>query len=154
MRKILILHETPIFLNKYRIKNKVILLIFFAYTLTINSVSGQTDCVHFLRIAQEKCHSTFPQCSAKEIITKADEFLINPPNYRCQNSVGYLLKLSEFYLMAVSTPNCSSELALEAIDKAIELVKITGDIKPNTIKKGGEGASRLRALYDMKCNLF
>jgi len=120
----------------------------------MNFVNGQPNCVQLINSVQEKCRSSFPQCSAEEIIKKADEFSLNSADLRCQNTAANQLTLADFYLMAVSAPYCTSELALQALDKSIECVTKSGEIKPDLMESGGEGARRMLALYDVKSTVF
>lgn len=132
-------------------KNQYFTLLLFSliFSFSMGQYKDYT-CNSIVKDSQNKCMANYYCNTADSLISKADYYLENPPDARCLNHYSYFVLLSDFYLSAVNSRNCSQEQMFYSWDKAVELLLKAGEIKPEYLQKSGEGAQKLRSIYSDK----
>ncbi|MDD2981915.1 MAG: hypothetical protein PHQ74_00870 [Crocinitomicaceae bacterium] len=112
------------------------------------------NCNSIIKDAQKECIANYSCYTADSLISKADYYSQNPPDSRCLNHYSYFVLLSDFYLSAVNSRNCSQEQMFYSWDKAVELLLKAGEIKPEYLQKNSDGAQRLMYIYSSKSTYY
>lgn len=120
----------------------------------LSSVSGQVKCVGELREATDLCRTIGNTCTISAIVSQAEDYVLHPPHEVCLNKPGYFLALADFCAVSVDIPEGSPNEALQALDKAIQFVAKSGEMKPELMQMGGEGALRMIQLYEYQSQIY
>lgn len=133
------------------------MIILIAFYMTISFANCQYkdyQCASVIKDVQNKCTKSYTCNVADSLLLKADYYMENPPDERCLNHYHYFVVLSDFYKSVLDSRNCSTEQVIYALDNAIELILKAGELKPEWLKKNGEGAEKLIHLYSIKSKIY
>lgn len=136
---------------------KVLMIILIAFYMTISFANCQYkdyQCASVIKDVQNKCTKSYACNVADSLLLKADYYMENPPDERCLNHYHYFVVLSDFYKSVLDSRNCSTDQVIYALDNAIELILKAGELKPEWLKKNGEGAEKLIHLYSIKSSIY
>ncbi len=134
---------------------QVLVFLFFCFNFSFSMGQYKDyNCNSVIKDVQNKCTANYSCNTADSLISKADYYLGNPPDVRCLNHYSYFVILSDFYLSALNSRNCSQEQMFYSWDKAVELILKAGEIKPGYLQKSGEGAQKLMHLYSRKSTYY
>lgn len=112
------------------------------------------NCNSIIKDAQKECIANYSCYTADSLISKADYYSQNPPDSRCLNHYSYFVLLSDLYLSAINSRNCSHEQVIYSWDKAVELILKAGKIKREYLQKNSDGAQRLMYIYSSKSTYY
>lgn len=132
----------------------IILIVFYTSISCINCQYKDYHCASVIKDVQNKYIKSYDCYTADSLLLKADYYIENPPDARCLNHYEYFVILSGFYQSVLGSRNCSIDQMIYALDKAIELMLKSGELKPEWLKKNGEGAQELINLYSKKSLIY
>ncbi len=136
-------------------KSQVLVVVLFCFNFGFSMGQYKDyNCNSIIKDAQNECIANYSCNTADSLISKADYYMQNPPDSRCLNHYSYFVLLSDFYLSAINSRNCSHEQVIYSWEKAEELILKAGKIKPEYLQKNSDGAKRLMYIYSSKSTYY